>query len=98
MEITIKKNGTEHKIKVILKGKHTDRIWQALEAGFKNKENQMEGMLNVRKLAVEIACEITGLKEDELNDQEVEVKNTLVNYIQEKTYDEMGFVRSLLKQ
>lgn len=96
MQIEIVIGGEKKKIDLRMKGSHADRIWNKLFALGKDRkaiEESPEKILEYKKLLNVIACEVSGLTEEQLLDLDIEDKQKITGYLEEKSRSEINFMK-----
>lgn len=100
MEIKLKdKNGKECSISMTpLLGRHTKKGFNKYASIIKGGQEDLKTLTDYLEYLDNLACELTGLKQDELDEFPSDEKQKILAYIQTKIKGKIDFLRPSKKQ
>jgi len=94
MKIKIQTEKGEKEIDLKMKGRHAMAIWKKMyELDDAVAENNPKKVLEYKEYLDSIACEISGFTLEELYALDIEEKQKITAYIQEKVKSEINFLK-----
>jgi len=97
MEIEITKDGQVMKLTLKgLKGKHVKSLLKAM-MDLESSSSPKEDLTNYLNKIDEIACKISNLTMEELDDLDIEDKEKITKYVSDKVNNSLGFLNPSVK-